>query len=91
MDVVTIPTSHCFSQHHKPEAYITHYKLRLTFLLPSVVDRILQNADIFVSQENLTLGVWASKLSTRISFSEFVAGFDIDMSTLRNSTEVCIP
>jgi len=52
---------------------------------------MLQDADVFVSQEDLTLGIWATGVSTWISFSEFVAGFNIDMSTLGNSTEVCIP
>jgi len=56
-----------------------------------VVGRILQNADVFVSQEDLALGIWAPRLSTRIGLPEFVASFDVDVSTLRNSAEVCIP
>lgn len=83
-------------------------KLRLAFLLSSVVDRILQNADVFCSaiqlsyqydqsgpptvpQEDLALGIWAPRLGTWVSFSKFVAGFDINLSTLGNGTEVCIP
>jgi len=55
-----------------------------------VVARVLENTDVFVSQEYLTLSIGAPGLSIWISVSEFVTSFDIDLSTLGNSTEECI-
>jgi hypothetical protein len=43
-----------------------------------------------VSQENLTLSIWASRLCIGISVSKLIAGFHVDVSTLRNGAEECI-
>lgn len=51
---------------------------------------ILENADVFVSQEDLTLSIWAPSLGIWVSFSEFIASFDIDVSTLGDSAQVCV-
>ena len=40
-----------------------------------------------MSQEDLTLSVGGSCLGIRISISEFVAGFDINVSTLGDGPE----
>jgi len=55
-----------------------------------VIARVPKNTDVFVSQEDLTLSTGGPSLGTWIGVSEFVAGFDIDMSTLRDGTEESI-
>jgi len=60
--------------------------LRLVFLL-SVVGGVLENANVFVSQEDLTLSMWAPRFGIRISVSKFVASFNIDLSPLGDGTE----
>jgi len=57
------------------------------FFLSAVVGRILENPDIFVSQEDLALSVGGPCLGIWISIPEFVAGFDIDLSTLGDGPE----
>jgi hypothetical protein len=43
-----------------------------------------------VSQEDLTLSVGGPCLGIWISISEFIAGFDVDMSTLGDGPEECV-
>lgn len=52
---------------------------------------ILENTDVFVSQEDLALSLWTSGLCIWVGISELVTGFDIDVSPLGDGTEVCIP
>ena len=40
-----------------------------------------------MSQEDLTLGIGGPRLGIRIGFSEFISGFDIDLSALGDGTE----
>jgi len=61
--------------------------LGLVFLLSTVVARILEDTDVFMSQEDLTLSIGRPRLGIWVSISEFVTGFDIYVSTLGDGTE----
>jgi len=52
-----------------------------------VVARIPKDTDVFMSQEDLTLSVGRPCLSIWVSISEFIAGFDVDVSTLGDGPE----
>jgi len=69
---------------------ITYYKLGLVLLLSLVFGGVPENAEIFVSQEDLALRIWAPSLGIWVSFSEFITSFDIYMSTLGNGAKECI-
>ena len=43
-----------------------------------------------MSQEDLALRIWAPSLGILVSFSEFIAGFNIYMSTLGDGAKECI-
>jgi len=40
-----------------------------------------------VSQEDLTLSIWAPRFGIWVSIAELVTGFDVDVSTLGDGTE----
>jgi len=60
----------------------------MVFLLSSVIGRVLENADIFMSQEDLTLCTGGPRFGIWIGISELVSGFDVNMCTLGDGTEV---
>jgi len=67
----------------EPKAYL----LFMVFFLSSVIGGVLENTDVFVSQEDLTLCTGGPRFGIWIGISEFVSGFDIDMCTLWNGAE----
>lgn len=53
--------------------------------------RILENADVFMSQEDLALSIWTPRLRIWVSVSDLVTSFDVNLSTLWNGAKECIP
>jgi len=66
---------------------LTDNILGSVFLLSTVFSGILEDTDVFVSQENLALGIGGPRLSIWVSVSELVTSLDVDLSTLGDGTE----